>query len=102
MIWHALLVIAIIATVARLRQNGVPWDYILAAPSQWLHFIIFGGEWMHTMCSCVGAHVRDGHNHQWFWGRLERFLDTVFIWREHNHCAASLWRVEEETGKHGP
>lgn len=96
MIWHALLILAIIATVARVRQRGVPWDDIYAAPSQWFHFIVFGGEWMHTMCSCVGQHTRDGIHNRWFWVPLERFLDIVFIWREPHHCATSLWRVEKE------
>ena len=95
MFWHVLLIFALIATVARVRQLGVPWDDIFAAPSQWVHFIIFGGEWMHTMCSCVGLHTRDGRRFMLFWRILERTLDIVFIWRERHHCATSLWRVEK-------
>lgn len=95
MVWHVLLILAILVTVVRARQQGVPWDGILAAPSQWVHFIIFGGEWMHTMCSCVGLHTRDGHKYRLFWISLERTLDIFFLFREPHHCAESLWRVEK-------
>ena len=95
MVWHVFLIFAIFATIIRVRQQEVPWDDILAAPSQWVHFIIFGGEWMHTMCSCVGLYARDGHKHHLFWITLERILDTFFLFREKHHCAESLWRVEK-------
>ncbi len=96
MIWHALLIFSIIATVARVRQRGVSWLDIFGAISQWFHFIIFGGEWLHTMCSCIGLHTRDGKSNQWLWTSLEVFFDIVFFWREPNHCATSLRRVEKE------
>ena len=95
MVWHALLVLSIIMTVVRVRQQGVPWEDILAAPSQWVHFIIFGGEWLHTMCSCVGMRTRDGYKYLILWVVLERTLDIAFHLRETNHCANSLWRVEK-------
>lgn len=93
--WHALLFVFIIATVARARQAGKPWLDIVAIPTQWLHYIIFGGPWGHTMCSCTGLHVRDGHKHRWFWLILQTLFDTVFFAFERNHCATSLWRVEK-------
>lgn len=95
MVWHTLLVLSIVLTVVRVRQQGVPWEDILAAPSQWMHFIIFGGEWLHTMCSCVGMRSQGGHKYFLLWVTLERFLDVVFHLRETNHCSKSLGRVEK-------
>lgn len=101
MFWHALLLFAIIVTVARARQQGVPWLDIVATPSQWLHYAIFGGPWGHTMCSCTGLHVRDGHRNKRGWLALQTVFDLTFCWIERHHCAESLWRVEKEQRKNG-
>ena len=98
MVWQALLLTLFIITVARIRQLGITWEDIAAAPSQWLHFIIFGGRWEHTVCSCVGKHVRDGTRNKAAWIVAEYILDCMFMWRERRHCARSLQRVENYKG----
>lgn len=94
--WHALLILSILITVVRVRQLGVSWLDIIATPTQWLHFVVFGGLWGHTVCSCTGLHMRDGHRNIWFWRSLQIIFDIVFILFERQHCAASLQRAEKE------
>lgn len=102
MFWHVLLILTILVTVARARQIGMDWLDIAAIPTQWLHFVIFGGPWGHTMCSCTGLHVRDGHRNIRYWIALQKVFDFLFSWFERHHCAESLWRYEKAKRTHGP
>jgi hypothetical protein len=102
MIWFALFLILFIVTVVRVRQQGVPWDDVVATFSQWVHFIIMGGPWGPTFSSCIGLHVRDGHKYAPAWKAVEVFTDSLFWLKESDHCAESLYRVEQlERKRHG-
>lgn len=98
MIWLALIACCIFVTVARARQQNIPWDDIAAFASQWFHFVCVGGEWGPTFSSCVGLHVRDGHRHRFMWRTLRSIIDFLFLWKEYDHCDESLYRLERPNG----
>jgi len=95
MIWLALLIILFGITVARVRQQGIPWEDIIAVVSQWVHFMIMGGAWGPTLSSCIGFHVRERHKYRFVWKALEIITDAIFWFKEYDHCAESLHRVEK-------
>lgn len=91
----ATIFLGIVLTIWRARQQSVPWINIAAVPTQWLYFIIFGGAWGHTICSCVGKRVRDGSPNPKVWRFAASVLNALFSWVEKDHCLKSLERVEK-------
>ena len=90
-----LIAFILLVTLLRFRQNGTSWRRIFAFPSQLLHFVLFGGVWGHTLCSCVGLRARDGSGQTRLWGVIQKVLDSIFWIYEPDHCAQSLWRLEK-------
>lgn len=101
-----LVFLCLVATVVRARRRGISWENILAFPSQWFNWTFFGRNFPEPFSAFVGFQVRDGSNPVLLWRSTGRVLDTVFLVREKNHCAASVMRLEklniDTTKKFGP
>lgn len=89
-----IVALCLVATVIRARRRGIPWEIILAFPSQWFNWTFFGRDFTEPFSAFVGVQVRDGSNPVVVWRITGRLLDTVFLVKEKNHCAESVSRLE--------
>lgn len=95
MVLYFSVIAAIICTIARARQRGIPWEDIRSFPSQWFNWVFFGRDFSEPFSAYVGSRIEYKRNPQFFWLLLGILLDIVFWIKERNHCAESAKRWEK-------
>lgn len=83
-----LMYLSLEAAAIRLR---IGWLSLVNIISTTLN-VFTGGSYTETFCARTGRNIRDAAQPVWLWNAIGFVLDCTFIWRERNHCAASLNR----------